>query len=127
MAAFLVCLLPLPAWGFVIVFSVVALATDLGVGAAWAFQQDVGGRHVGSVLGWGNMWGNFGAAVSPPLLNWVVRRAGWDAAFLACAAAFLISALASIGIDATKPIEVQDPNDPGAPPPPQAPKCTEPS
>lgn len=108
MAAYLVCLLPLSPWSVTLAFSLVAFATDLGIGAVWAFQQDVGGRHVGSVLGWGNMWGNFGAALSPWLLNWIVKHSGWDAAFLACAAAFLISGLAAVGIDATKRIEVPE-------------------
>ncbi len=109
MLAYLVCMLPLSPWTVTAAFCVVALATDLGIGAVWAFQQDVGGRHVGSVLGWGNMWGNFGAALSPLLLNWLVKESGWgwSAAFLACATAFLISGLAAIGIDATKPIHAE--------------------
>jgi nitrate/nitrite transporter NarK len=112
MAAYLFCLLPLhdwfgpygTPWALTFAFAVVAFGTDLGVAAVWAFNQDVGGRHVGSVLGWGNMWGNLGAAISPPLLNYVVREAGWDEAFLVCAASFLIAGLAALGVNATKPI-----------------------
>jgi ACS family glucarate transporter-like MFS transporter len=104
MGAYVICLLPLSPWQVTMAFAVVAFGTDVGIGAVWAFQQDVGGRHVGSVLGWGNMWGNLGAAVSPPLLNWVVKQYGWDAAFLVCAAGFLVSGLAALGIDATKRI-----------------------
>ncbi|HUY35023.1 MAG TPA: MFS transporter [Pirellulales bacterium] len=89
-------------------FAVVAFSTDLGVAGTWAYMQDVGGGHVGSVLGWGNMWGNFGAAVSPPLLEWVNRGQGqvpnWNIGFAVCAISFVISGLASLGIDATKPI-----------------------
>ena len=71
----------------------------------WAYGQDVGGRYVGSILGWGNMWGNFGAAVSPVLLNRVIGEGqNWDAVFLTCAGAFLISGLASLGIDATEAV-----------------------
>jgi len=88
--------------------SVVAFSTDLGVAGTWAYVQDVGGKHVGSILGWGNMWGNFGAAVSPPLLEWVNRTDGegqnWNVGFAVCALSFVISGLASLGIDATKPI-----------------------
>jgi nitrate/nitrite transporter NarK len=83
----------------------VAFATDLGVAAVWAFCQDVGGRHVGSVLGWGNMWGNLGAAISPPLLNQMIGKDGsWDLAFAVCAFSFLVSGIAALGIDATQPI-----------------------
>ena len=28
-------------------------------------KQDVGGRYVGSILGWGNMWGNLGGFFGP--------------------------------------------------------------
>ncbi len=108
MGAYIVCLLPLSPWQVTIALAVVAFGTDVGIGAVWAFQQDVGGRHVGSVLGWGNMWGNLGAALSPPLLNWVVKHYGWDAAFLVCAAGFLVSGLAALGIDATKRIVPDD-------------------
>ncbi|HWB08289.1 MAG TPA: MFS transporter [Pirellulales bacterium] len=94
-------------WAAVTAFAVVAFSTDLGVAGTWAFMQDVGGRFVGAVLGWGNMWGNFGAAVSPFLPRWLSvgpESANWNAVFTACAAAFVISGIASLGIDATKPV-----------------------
>jgi nitrate/nitrite transporter NarK len=101
MAAYLACLaLPTP-WEVVAALSVVAWATDLGTPSMWAYAQDVGGRYVGAVLGWGNMCGNFGAAFSPLVLNWLVEERGWDALFLACAGAFFVSGVASLGVDAT--------------------------
>jgi ACS family glucarate transporter-like MFS transporter len=90
---------------------VMAFATDVGVAPVWAWSQDVGGRHVGGVLGWANMWGNFGAAVSPILLGRVVGAfgpnltAGWDAAFALCAVAQLLAAAAALGLDARRPIQ----------------------
>lgn len=101
MLAYLLCLFDPSPWMAVACLSLVAFGTDLGVGATWAYCQDVGGRNVGAVLGWGNMWGNFGAAIAPPLMVWIVGTSeNWEAAFAACAAAFLISALAGLGIDA---------------------------
>jgi MFS family permease len=94
-------------WAVVAAFAVVAFSTDIGVAGTWAFMQDVGGRYVGAVLGWGNMWGNFGAAVSPFLPRWLgvsPESTNWNAVFVACAGAFVISGLASLGIDATKPV-----------------------
>jgi ACS family glucarate transporter-like MFS transporter len=94
-------------WAAVAAFAVVAFSTDVGVAGTWAFMQDVGGRYVGAVLGWGNMWGNFGAAVLPFFPGWFSvspESTNWNAVFLACAAAFFISGLASLGIDATKPV-----------------------
>ncbi len=108
MAAYLVCLGDVPMWIAVAAFSVVAFATDLGTAAVWAFCQDVGGPHVGSVLGWGNMWGNLGAFVTPPVLIWIVGDGFlWDRAFLACAAAFFLAGVTALGIDATIPIGKQ--------------------
>ena len=105
MAAYLAVWASPSPWFAVAMFSIVAFATDFGTPAVWAYMQDAGGRHVGSILGWGNMWGNLGAAVTPPLLIWIVGETErWDLAFLACAAAFLISGLASAGINATIPI-----------------------
>jgi MFS family permease len=105
MAAFLIVLAPMSPWAATICFALVAFSTDLGVSSVWAYMQDVGGRHVASILGWGNMWGNLGAAASPLVIGWMVaQHKNWDAAFLTCAAAFLVSGLAALGVDATRPI-----------------------
>lgn len=104
-AAFLGMLWHPSAWTATILFAVVAFATDFGAGSVWAFNQDVGGRYTASVLGWGNMWGNIGAAVSPLLLNdLVAQTSNWDGAFLACAIAFIISGLCGICVDARRSI-----------------------
>ncbi|MBL8794697.1 MAG: MFS transporter [Planctomycetia bacterium] len=107
MAGFLLCI-PLSdsAWGVTFALCLVALSTDLGTASIWAFMQDVGGKHVGSVLGWGNMWGNLGAAISPLVLGYVLKsyNQNWDMVFLACSGAFLLSGLAALGVDATIPV-----------------------
>jgi nitrate/nitrite transporter NarK len=105
MGAYLVVLFDVPTWAAVACFSVVAFSTDLGTSSVWAFCQDVGGSHVGSILGWGNMWGNLGAFATPPVLIWLVGDSySWDRAFLACAAAFFVSGVAAFAIDATVPV-----------------------
>ncbi|MCH8048229.1 MAG: hypothetical protein IID44_31425 [Planctomycetes bacterium] len=59
------------------------------------------------------MWGSLGAAVTPPLLIWIVgEEKNWDLALLTCATAFLISGLAALGINAEKPIVGDDAKDP---------------
>ncbi|MCO6455450.1 MAG: MFS transporter [Pirellulaceae bacterium] len=109
MAAYLGCLFEPSVTLAVVLFSIVAFATDLGVAATWAFTQDVGGRQVGSILGWGNMWGNLGAAVTPPLLIWIIGdNLEWNRAFLACAAAFFLAGVSALGINATIPIVSQE-------------------
>jgi sugar phosphate permease len=106
--AFLACPLLDSPWAVTSALAVVAFATDLGSPSAWAFSQDVGGHYVGSILGWGNMWGNLGAAVSPLLLAWVFEQYGWTEAFWVCAAAFAASGLFALGVDATIPIAPPD-------------------
>jgi sugar phosphate permease len=108
-AAFLACpLLDFSPWAVVVAMSVVAFATDLGSASGWAFCQDVGGKNVGSVLGWGNMFGNLGATVSPILLGWVQDAWGYHVMFFVCAAAFVLAGACGLMIDATKAIVVED-------------------
>ncbi len=109
MGAYLVPLFDVPTWAAITAFAVVAFATDLGTAAVWAYCQDVGGSHVGSILGWGNMWGNLGAFVTPPLLIWIVGESyDWNRAFLACAAAFFVAGVTALAIDATVPVAPEE-------------------
>jgi len=104
MAAFGSCLWLRSPWLITAAMVLVSFGTDLGTPAFWAYSQDVGGRHVGSVLGWLNMWGNLGAAFSPMLFGAMVDQGLWNLMFLCCAMAFLISAMAVLGVDASRPI-----------------------
>lgn len=93
-----------------ICLAVVGFATDLGTPACWAFGQDVGRKYAGSVVGWFNMWGNLGAAISPVLLGYIVSlggnpRQGWQMAFLTCAAINAVTIVASLAVTAEKPLD----------------------
>lgn len=110
MLAFVVCLFPISPYVAIAAFALVAAATDFGVPAIWAYNQDVGGRYVGAILGWGNMIGNFGSAVCPLLLSFLVgTNSNWTAAFLAGAIAFGIASMCGFFADATKPIRASGP------------------
>jgi nitrate/nitrite transporter NarK len=111
MAAFASCLLFHTPWPVVLALGLVAMMTDLGTPAIWAYNQDVGGRYVGSILGWNNMWGNLGAALAPSLLDKVIG-VGWNEAFLACAAAFLVSGVLALGVDASVPVAPREESGP---------------
>src|SRR5262249_33134132 len=104
--ACLACPLLPDAWSVIVALGVMSACVDLGVPAIWAFVQDVGGRHTGSALGWGNMWGNFGAALSPVLLTRVQELGGWTAVFVTCAVSFALAATAGLFIDARRPLEL---------------------
>jgi sugar phosphate permease len=94
-------------WAVIAALGVMAFLVDLHNPSIWSFAQDVGGRNVGAALGWGNMWGNLGAAASPVLLGRVAKAAGWDAAFVVCGVAFAAAAVCGLLLDATKPVEAE--------------------
>lgn len=107
--AYLSCLRLESAWAFIAAASVVAFVTDMSVPAIWAYMQDVGGRNTAAVFGWGNMWGNLGAATTPLLVPIVLQRwdtnGDWHEAFLLFSAGYLIAGLAALGINANRKIE----------------------
>jgi ACS family glucarate transporter-like MFS transporter len=106
---FFACLLFDAPWPVVLALCVVSVANDVGLPAIWAYNLDVGGRNVGLVLGWGNMWGNLGAACSPVALGLIQARYGWDAVFITCGLVFVVIGLASFGVDATRPVVRPEP------------------
>ncbi len=113
-SAYLGCLALRDPLAITVMMCLVAFATDLGTAPVWAWAQDVGGRHVGAVVGWSNMWGNFGAAVAPMVFI-RLRQAfpgepaiGWNVVFLLCASIQLVAATAALGIDARRQIEPEE-------------------
>jgi len=107
-AAYFSCLWIDSPWPATIAFSFVFFFVDLGTSAVWAFMQDAGGKHVGAILGWGNMWGNFGAAVANPVFAAILASESfsnpWHTVFLTCAVTFALTGIAGLWIDASKPI-----------------------
>jgi MFS family permease len=107
--AYLSCLRLESAWAFVAAACVVAFVTDISVPAIWAYMQDVGGKNIAAVFGWGNMWGNLGAATSALLIP-IVRdklddNGDWHEVFLFISFGYVIATLAALGINAKRKIE----------------------
>jgi MFS family permease len=98
------------AWAVVAALGVVAFLVDMHYPSVWSFAQDVGGKNVGAALGWANMWGNLGAALSPVLLQRIASAAGWNAVFLFCALSFATAAACGLLLDATRMVERSDAN-----------------
>lgn len=92
------------AWAVVVALTVMAICQDFGIPAVWAFAQDTGGRQAGAVLGWGNMWGNFGAGIAILLTGTVAELLDWDAAMLTLAGAFALCALTGMMTNAAEPL-----------------------
>ncbi|WP_197169461.1 MFS transporter [Novipirellula galeiformis] len=100
-------------WPIVACCAMVSLMTDIGNPTVWAFMQDVGGRNTSAVFGWGNMWGNFGAAASAIAVPRLMTMgesipegfgSGQSLVFLTCAGMYMLAGLAILGTDATRPI-----------------------
>ena len=106
---FFICPLLKDPWSITWAMALVALSVDFSVPSMWAFTQDVGGRYVGVVLGFGNMFGNFGAAVSPILLATVQEKYGWNSMFQMCGVMFLIAGIAAVFVDGSRPIKLREP------------------
>lgn len=95
-------------WPTAIALCVVMFFCDLGIPAAWAFAQDVGGRSVGAVLGWSNMVGNLGAAATPFIYDWFNYMFDspktMEGTLYAGMVGFVLAGVSALGIDASKPL-----------------------
>lgn len=108
-SAYLGCLQMDTAWGVIACCALVSFAVDMGNPAIWAFMQDVGGRATAAAFGWGNMWGNLGAAAVSVLVPELMKlgetpEAGQRIVFFVCAGALFLHGVLALGIDATKPV-----------------------
>ncbi len=95
-------------WVYVAALSLVAISTDIGVPAVWAYMQDVGGKYTASVLGWGNMWGNFGAAAATEIYSRILGSSAgpreWNLLFVCLGGTFLLGAVGAWMMDSSKPL-----------------------
>lgn len=96
-------------WWFVAVMILIAFTIDFGLGATWASYQDIGGRHVASVLGVGNMCGNLGAAIFARLIGYLADKDQWDYVFWISAGAMAVASFCWLLFDASRPIVRDEP------------------
>jgi ACS family glucarate transporter-like MFS transporter len=98
-------------WLYIVGLCIASMSTDFGSPAIWAYAQDVGGRYSASILGWGNMWGNLGAAVAPLVYNRILGEkptlADWNTVFVLCCGVFVVSGFCALLLDSTKPLTVE--------------------
>ena len=95
-------------WGMAIAFGLVAFFADIGLPAMWTFMQDISGKHQAQLFGWGNMWGNFGAAIMPVLFTAVLKSYDANNDFhegvWLCAGAFVLAGVFALFVNAEKPV-----------------------
>jgi len=82
--------------------SVAVGGLELTTGVSWAIPLDIGHDHSGTVSGVMNMFGNWGGAISPLLVAWLVQRFNsWTPAFVLASFLCLVAGLLWFKIDPT--------------------------
>jgi nitrate/nitrite transporter NarK len=90
-------------------FAFVWFATDLGLGAVWAYFQDAGGSYVATFLGCANMFGNLGGFVSPLAFGLLAQYYGWTPALLVSLGLFILAGFFWFAVDPRVSILPQEP------------------
>ncbi len=96
-------------WLFVGAMAAISLSIDFCLGAMWATYQDIGGRHVASVLGVGNMCASFGAAGFTWYAGSLADEKKWNMVLALAAIAMIVAAISWLLIDPTHSVEPAEP------------------
>jgi ACS family glucarate transporter-like MFS transporter len=91
-------------WPLVALMIAISFTIDFGLGAVWASYQDIGGRHVATVLGIGNMCGNFGAAFFSYYIGVLAKADRWNTVFFIASLAMAVYAGGWLLFDARRPV-----------------------
>jgi sugar phosphate permease len=96
-------------WLFVGAMAAISLSIDFCLGAMWATYQDIGGRHVASVLGVGNMCASFGSAAFTWYAGSLADNKHWNTVFVLAASAMVMAAISWLLLDPTHAVEPAEP------------------
>jgi MFS family permease len=79
---------------------------DILMPGSWGACMDVGGKYAGTLSGSMNMMGNFGSAVSPLALGYLMQRTGsWQVSLYSMSFAYVLAGLSWLFIDPVTPLE----------------------
>src|SRR5262249_42105599 len=83
------------------VLSLSSFAAELSGPASWTTAMDIGGEHVGNVLGFMNMLGHLGGSVAPAVTGALLSGTGnaWNLAFYGSALIYAAGGLCWTFID----------------------------
>jgi sugar phosphate permease len=101
----------------VALFTGIWFCVDFELSSRWGASQDVGGRHTATVMGFGNMCGNLGAAFFSGYIGEHAKAGEWNTVFTIACFAFGCVWLCWAFIDVRVPI-VPEPNPPSLDKPP---------
>jgi ACS family glucarate transporter-like MFS transporter len=92
-------------WWFIGSMAAISLSIDFCLGAMWATYQDIGGRHVASVLGLGNMCASFGSAAFTWFSGSLADHKQWNTVFLLAALAMAVATVSWLLLNPTHSVE----------------------
>jgi MFS family permease len=97
-------------WSAVLVIGVAAMIGSFGAPCAYAITMDMGGKHIPPVFSLMNMSGNFGAALFPQAVGWVLDTYGtWEYVMLGFIGIYFAAALCWIPFNANGTIVKERP------------------
>ena len=83
-----------------------SFGNDILMPGSWGACMDVGGKYAGTLSGSMNMMGNFGGALGPVVLGYVLQKTGsWILNFYIMGGIYLVAALACRFIDPVTPLK----------------------
>jgi ACS family glucarate transporter-like MFS transporter len=84
-----------------------SFCNDLVMPGSWGAAMDVGGKHAGTLSGAMNMWGNFGGALGPLVIGYVLKWTNndWNLTFYLSAAVYLLGIVCWAFLDPVTPLE----------------------
>jgi sugar phosphate permease len=84
-----------------------SFSNDLVMPGSWGACMDVGGKYAGTLSGAMNMLGNFGGAVSPTAIGFILHwtHNNWDVAFYVSAAVYFCGSFFWLLLDPVTPLE----------------------
>lgn len=90
-----------------LVMGLASFANDLVMPGSWGACMDVGGRYAGTLSGTMNMMGNFGGAVSPLVIGYILAwtHNNWDITFYVAAAVYFLGTFFWLFLDPVTPLE----------------------
>ncbi|MDW8129832.1 MAG: MFS transporter [Bryobacterales bacterium] len=94
-----------PFWAM-LAMGMASFSNDILMPGSWGACMDVGGKYAGTLSGSMNMMGNFGGALAPVVLGYVLEKTGsWLLNFYIMAGIYLLAALAWRFIDPVTPLK----------------------
>ena len=90
-----------------ITMGLASFCNDLVMPGAWGACMDVGGKYAGTLSGTMNMMGNFGGAVSPTVIGYILKWShdNWGITFYVSAAVYVLGILFWRFLDPVTPLE----------------------